>query len=74
MTKSNKKARPLLVGEKVNKSGIAVWCPFCARYHRHCWDEDDKETHVSHRVAHCDDGSPFLNGGYYIGISKPFKP
>jgi hypothetical protein len=70
-------ANPLLVGplsaRRVSPAGqpyvaIAVWCPYCKRRHEHGWDPESRRSHaVSHRAAHCDDGSPLCGGGYFIG-------
>lgn len=72
MIRTNKKARPLLVGEVNENGNIKVWCPYCADYHFHGWD-GEREDEVQHRVAHCSNPSPFLDfhdeigRGYYIG-------
>lgn len=62
--------RPILTGTVseavVGQAGdrIAVWCPYCARLHQHGWTAGNITP--EHRIAHCDDGSPFRFGGYWI--------
>jgi hypothetical protein len=77
MRKWSKKKRPLLVGVKYGTHQIAVWCPYCRRYHFHGWDHDNrKDREVSHRCAHCSEPvydpkteSPFRKGGYWIALA-----
>jgi hypothetical protein len=62
----NKRATPLLVGRRRGECCIAVWCPFCRKYHEHGWDPEYAHA-AEHRGAHCrDKNSPFHEGGYYI--------
>jgi hypothetical protein len=70
MKRWNKEATPLLVGTKYGTNQIAVWCPFCRTYHHHGWDHGrSNDTNAEHRCAHCNSGSPFLDGGYYIALA-----
>jgi hypothetical protein len=49
----------------LGQATIYVWCPYCRKQqHIHGWDADAPHWAVSHRAAHCFDGSPF--DGYYI--------
>ena len=69
MKRWNKKAHPLLAGIKIEEGRIAVWCPFCRKYHIHGWD-GRTDSDASHRVAHCGiSESPFDDGGYYITVA-----
>lgn len=47
---------------------IEVWCPHCRRLHTHGWEKTN--TRPEHRVAHCDNNSPFYERGYLIA---PFR-
>jgi hypothetical protein len=70
MKRWNKNAVPLLTGVKYESNLIAVWCPYCRKYHIHGWDHAKRaDTDAEHRCAHCNDGSPFRNGGYYITVA-----
>ena len=70
MKRWNKEATPLLAGIKYGTNQIAVWCPYCRKYHLHGWDHDKhKDTDAEHRCAHCNPGSPFEDGGYYIAVA-----
>ena len=68
---------PLLVG-RVRVEGfrppimqLDVWCPYCKRVHVHGWSPEDRRAdHAEHRVAHCLDGSPLQEGGYYVGLDS----
>lgn len=53
---------------------ISVWCPWCARWHYHGWDPEHNGSHVEHRCAHCGDGSPFRETGYYISTARKSDP
>jgi hypothetical protein len=68
MKRHNKKASPLLAGEKHGVGLVAVWCPYCKRHHYHGWSPDAADNDASHRVAHCGGDSLFKTGGYYITI------
>lgn len=39
-----------------------AWCPACRRWHFHSPEE-------GHRVAHCEDGGPFEETGYYLKLA-----
>jgi hypothetical protein len=54
---------------------LDVWCPFCKRHHNHGGDHYDPRRldAVSHRQAHCSDGSPLLDRGYYVGLDPDAK-
>jgi len=50
---------------------IRVWCPFCLVRHEHGWksyvsDSGGQRVQFEHRVAHCAQGSPLRDGGYWI--------
>src|SRR5664279_5446173 len=75
---------PLLVGRLVFTPGrrrsppaltLYVWCPYCRRTHCHGWpDAEARLSAVTHRVAHCDDSSPWRAGGDLFGsIGRPAK-
>jgi hypothetical protein len=68
MKRHNSKATPLLVGE-LREGQLRVWCPHCKTYHWHGWNAANRSDDVEHRVAHCGEGSPFRDGGYYIGLA-----
>jgi len=54
---------------------IAVWCPWCKRFHTHGWDPAEDARVASHRVAHCHDpASPFDDGGYFISVWRKSDP
>jgi hypothetical protein len=54
--------------------GIDVWCPFCHREHSHGWEGPEAPLDaVSHRVAHCQPGTPLDGPGYYIGLDPAEK-
>lgn len=45
---------------------IAVWCPYCHKFHYHGWPEgSDKDKH-NHRTPHCIGDNPMKHTGYYI--------
>jgi len=68
MDRKNSRAWPLLVGYVDSVNDIRVWCPFCKSWHIHGFLS--KGAKVEHRVAHCSDPrSPFLDGGYFIGLA-----
>ena len=52
---------------------LAVWCPFCARFHFHGWDPGDNGKVRTHRVAHCVDGQ-FVTTGYYVSVWRKKDP
>ncbi len=56
---------PVLLGIERSTDGcMAVWCPYCADFHRH----GNEQGHVR---AHCiDDNSPYHETGYYIKKAK----
>lgn len=62
-------------GEHEHKEAtIAVWCPFCKRFHTHGWDPANDGRYAEHRTAHCSDDSPFHVGGYYISTWRKSDP
>lgn len=79
-----KPTEPLLVGKlflyplaKLNAQpslGLEVWCPYCKASHEHEWSAGFRPVTVTHRTAHCHvAGSPFKQGGYYIGADPQHK-
>jgi hypothetical protein len=73
MKRWNKRAVPLLVGAKCGTNQIAVWCPYCRKYHLHGWDHKlRKDTDVEHRASHCNPGTPLWKG-YYITVAPKVK-
>jgi hypothetical protein len=47
--------------------GTPVWrffCPHCSRRHTHA-------AEPGHRVAHCDQSSPFYERGYILALKSP---
>ena len=71
MKRWNRKAHPLLAGTKIAHQRIAVWCPFCRKYHIHGHDpEEDRDDDATHRCAHCHTAdSPFNDTGYYVTVA-----
>ncbi len=62
-------------GWQARQATIAVWCPWCCRFHFHGWDPADDGRHASHRCAHCHDpASPFDKSGYYISTVRATDP
>ncbi len=62
-------------GIQARYATIAVWCPFCSRWHYHGWDPADDGRHAFHRGAHCHDPkSPFDATGYYISTVRFTDP
>jgi hypothetical protein len=49
---------------------LLVWCPECDQHHQHSWDPRDGVDVLKHKRAHCDPGSAFKKGGYYVGLVK----
>ena len=45
---------------------LAVFCPFCGRFHEHGWDSADDGRHKEYRNAHCGPDSPFWSAGYFV--------
>lgn len=60
-------------GMQSRETQLAVWCPFCARFHLHGWDPADDGKVKTHRVAHCCDG-PFCEHGYYVSVWRKKDP
>jgi hypothetical protein len=60
-------------GWQRREAQLAVWCPFCKRFHFHGWDPADNASVKSHRVAHCADG-PFRDGGYCVSVWRVTDP
>lgn len=56
---------PVLLAEPHGDSQWRVWCPFCQHYHYHGKLE-------GHRSAHCREGSPFNETGYYIMLASEY--
>lgn len=55
-----KKKYPVLAAFERNGEGmLTAWCPYCEKWHYHGEGE-------GHRIAHCDDGSPFQTTGYIL--------
>lgn len=53
---------PTLLGEKIRRNQIKVWCEHCCKYHVHGFPE-------GHRVAHCiNPESPYNKTGYFIKV------
>ena len=69
MKRWNKEATPLLAGIKYGTNQIAVWCPYCRKYHLHGWDHAKSDTDAEHRCAHCVPESPLFDNGYYITVA-----
>lgn len=76
MTKTYKrkvpKGVPILRGIVTeSRNSIFVWCPYCAKAHKHGWEPDSPRWAISHRWPHCggwlEGASPFARTGYYIG-------
>ena len=59
---------PKRPGYQYRSAQIAVWCPYCCRMHFHGWDMRDNGRVLSHRAAHCREGSPLRDTGYYIAV------
>lgn len=91
MHANNKTCRPLLrgvltelfpwrdihdaPGYQRRTAQIAVWCPWCCRFHYHGWNPTNDGRHAEHRVAHCHDRkSPFNETGYYISVLRRSDP
>lgn len=53
---------------------IEFLCPHCKRWHQHEWPIDAPLGVPSHRVAHCNNDSPFHEWGYYIALNAPLNP
>ena len=51
----------------LDRCHIRVHCPCCDKMHEHTWEPDAPDWSISHRVAHCLPGSPWRDGGYYVG-------
>jgi hypothetical protein len=67
----NKRDYPVLLAEPagpVKPDGtmlVKAWCPFCKCHHNHGWD-DVKDRKAWHRVAHCNEETPFKVTGYML--------
>jgi hypothetical protein len=62
-------------GMQVRYATIAVWCPWCGRWHYHGWDPAEDGRHASHRGAHCHNpASLFAETGYYISTLRKCDP
>lgn len=59
--------RPTFICWEGTRQKVKTWsfhCPYCRTVHTHSAGE-------GHRVAHCHEGSPFRNGGYFLaGLRK----
>ena len=61
-------------GFECRHAQLAVWCPWCKRYHYHGWDPANNAGHAEHRCAHCSDGSPFRETGYFVSVFRKSDP
>jgi hypothetical protein len=66
---------PTAPGYQRRMAQIAVWCPWCCRFHFHGWDPAHDGRHAEHRCAHCGDReSPLRQTGYYISVLRQRDP
>jgi len=49
---------------------IDVPCDYCRRTHTHGWpaNETSPMGALYHKSPHCDEGSPYRPGGYFVGL------
>ena len=59
--------KPKLIAFPVDDICCRVWCPFCARWHTHGYDDVERRG-WAHRVAHCVDKT-FFPQGYWIKLA-----
>jgi hypothetical protein len=69
--------RPVLIGRLRGRRPryrkpyllIDIYCPACQTKHTHGWlGTSDHLDAVTHRAAHCRDGSASRQGGYYLAL------
>ncbi len=59
---------PKLRAIPISAKQCKVWCPYCATWHIHGYDDLERRR-WTHRVAHCYDySSPFKADGYLIRL------
>ena len=56
-----------LIAFPVDDICCRVWCPFCARWHTHGYDGEERRR-WTHRVQHCRDKT-FFPQGYWIKLA-----
>ena len=60
--------KPKMIAFPVDDIHCQVWCPFCARWHIHGYDGEERRR-WTHRVPHCGD-KVFFPQGYWIKLAS----
>ena len=61
--------KPKLIAFPVDDIRCRVWCPFCARWHTHSYDDEERRC-WTHRMAHCGNlAKTVFPQGYWIKLA-----
>ena len=61
--------KPKLIAFPVDDIRCRVWCPFCARWHTHGYDDEERRC-WTHRMAHCGNlAKTVFPQGYWIKLA-----